>query len=150
MELPTREDSAPGGPEHLDTVGVTGSNPVSRTCRLVLAASKDIHVLRDATRGGVTSVLTEIAQTARVGMLLDEARIPISEEVKGACEILGLAPLYVANEGKLLALVAAQETDRVLAAMKSHPLCREAAVIGEVTNDHPSFIMMKRASAERA
>ena len=65
----------------------------------------DIHVLRDPTRGGVTSALTEIAQTAKVGMLLDEARIPISEEVKGACEILGLDPLYVANEGKLMAIV---------------------------------------------
>ena len=76
-------------------------------------------------------------------MLLDEARIPISEEVKGACEILGLDPLYVANEGKLLALVAAQDADRVLAAMKSHPLGRDAAVIGEVTNDHPGFVLMK-------
>ncbi len=88
----------------------------------ILDASKDIHVLRDPTRGGVTSALTEIAQTAQVGMLLDEARIPISEEVKGACEILGLDPLYVANEGKLLAIVAPSDTERVLGAMKSHSL----------------------------
>ncbi len=109
----------------------------------IFAASKDIHVLRDPTRGGVTSALTEIAQTAQVGMLLDESRIPISEEVKGACEILGLDPLYVANEGKLLALVSGQDADRILAAMKSHPLGREAAIIGEVTSDHPGFVLMK-------
>ena len=69
--------------------------------------------------------------------------VPISEEVKGACEILGLDPLYVANEGKLLAITAASEADRVLAAMQSHPLGREAAIIGEVTDDHPGFVMMK-------
>src|SRR6266540_663275 len=91
----------------------------------------------------ITSALTEIAQSAKVGMLLDEARIPISEEVKGACEILGLDPLYVANEGKLLAIVAAQDVDLVLSAMKSHPLGQHATVIGEVTSDHPGFIMMK-------
>lgn len=73
----------------------------------------------------------------------NEARIPIREEVKGACEILGLDPLYVGNEGKLLAIVAACDADRVLAAMQSHPLGREAAIIGEATSDHPSFVMMK-------
>jgi hydrogenase expression/formation protein HypE len=103
----------------------------------------DIHVLRDPTRGGVTSALTEIAQAAKVGMLLDEAWIPISEEVKGACEILGLDPLYVANEGKLLAIVNARDVDHVLSAMKSHPLGQQAAVIGEVTSDHPGLVMMK-------
>jgi hydrogenase expression/formation protein HypE len=76
-------------------------------------------------------------------MLLDEAHIPISEEVKGACEILGLDPLYVANEGKLLAVVAPADADPVLSAMHSHPLGKEAAIIGEVTSDHPGFVMMK-------
>ena len=109
----------------------------------ILDASKDIHVLRDPTRGGVTSALTEIAQTARVGMLLDEARIPISEEVKGACEILGLDPLYVANEGKLIAVVAPADADRVLAAMRSHSLGKEAAAIGEVTEENTGFVLMK-------
>src|SRR5262249_7814697 len=109
----------------------------------MLATKTDIHVLRDPTRGGVTSALSEIAQSARVGMLLNEARIPISEEVKGACEILGLDPLYVANEGKLLAIVSARDIDPVLSAVKSHPLGQQAAVIGEVTRDHPGLVMMK-------
>jgi len=117
--------------------------PLSSLVDAMLATKIDIHVLRDPTRGGITSALTEIAQSAKVGMLLDEARIPISEEVKGACEILGLDPLYVANEGKLLAIVAAQDIDLVLSAMTSHPLGQHAAVIGEVTSDHPGFIMMK-------
>jgi hydrogenase expression/formation protein HypE len=73
----------------------------------ILAATLNVHVFRDPTRGGITSALSEIAQTAEVGINLDEAQIPISEEVKGACEILGLDPLYVANEGKLLAIVPA-------------------------------------------
>src|SRR6476620_4140536 len=117
--------------------------PLHQLVDALIAAGIDVHVLRDPTRGGVSSALTEIAQTANVGMLLNESTIPISEEVKGACEILGLDPLYVANEGKLLAIVAASKADRVLAAMQSHPLGREAAIIGEVTDDHPGFIMMK-------
>ena len=91
----------------------------------------------------MTSSLTEIAQAAQVGMLLDEARIPISEEVKGACEILGLDPLYVANEGKLLAIVAPSDADCVLAAMKSHSLGTNAAIIGEVTDENNGFVLMK-------
>jgi hydrogenase expression/formation protein HypE len=117
--------------------------PLNGLVETILAANKDVHVLRDPTRGGITSALTEIAAAAKVGMLLNEDAIPISEEVKGACEILGLDPLYVANEGKLLAITAASEADRVLAAMQSHPLGREAAIIGEVTDDHPGFVMMK-------
>jgi hydrogenase expression/formation protein HypE len=117
--------------------------PLNGLVDAIFAASEDIHVLRDPTRGGVTSALTEIAQTAHMGMLLDEARIPITEEVKGACEILGLDPLYVANEGKLLAIVSGGDAARVLDAMHSHPLGKEAAVIGEVTADHPGFVLMK-------
>jgi hydrogenase expression/formation protein HypE len=117
--------------------------PLNGLVDAMLAVSKDVHVLRDPTRGGVTSALSEIAQTARVGMLLDEARIPIDEEVKGACEILGLDPLYVANEGKLLAIVPPEASARVLAAMRSHPLGQKAAVIGEITGDHPGFVLMK-------
>jgi hydrogenase expression/formation protein HypE len=91
----------------------------------------------------VTSALTEIAQAARVGMLLDEASIPISEEVKGACEILGLDPLYVANEGKLLAIVANEDVSLAVSALRSQSLGEQAAVIGEVVDEHPGFVMMK-------
>jgi Hydrogenase maturation factor len=79
-------------------------------------------------------------------MLLVEAAIPITEEVKGACEILGLDPLYVANEGKLLAIVPSEDAEAVLGAMKSHPLATEAAVIGQVTAEHPGFVLMKTRS----
>ncbi|MEQ1353924.1 MAG: hydrogenase expression/formation protein HypE [Candidatus Acidiferrum sp.] len=109
----------------------------------ILDACKDVHVLRDPTRGGVTSAVTEIAQSAGVGIILHEASIPISEEVKGACEILGLDPLYVANEGKLLAIVPAGEAEVALDAMRNHSLGKEAAIIGEVTADHPGFVVMK-------
>ena len=117
--------------------------PLNGLVETILAASKDIHVLRDPTRGGITSALTEIAQAAKVGMLLNEDAIPISEDVKGACEILGLDPLYVANEGKLLAIIAAQDVDLVLSAMKSHPLGKQAAIIGAVIDEHPGMVMMK-------
>jgi hydrogenase expression/formation protein HypE len=103
----------------------------------------DVHVFRDPTRGGITSALSEIAQTAKVGIRLDESLIPISEEVKGACEILGLDPLYVANEGKLLAIVPAESAAATLAAIRTHPLGSKAAIIGEVVAEHPEFVTMK-------
>ena len=111
--------------------------------RDILAACPDVHVLRDPTRGGVTSSLTEIAQSSNAGILLHEASVPIGEEVKGACEILGLDPLYVANEGKLIAVVPPAKADAVLAAMRQHSLGKEAAIIGEVVTDHPGFVTMK-------
>ncbi|MEP6810514.1 MAG: hydrogenase expression/formation protein HypE [Chthoniobacterales bacterium] len=116
--------------------------PLNGLVEAILAECGDVHVLRDPTRGGITSALTEIAQSAKVGMLLQEAKIPISEDVKGACEILGLDPLYVANEGKLLALVPAAHSEAVLAAMRGHPLGAKAAIIGEVVSDHPGFVTM--------
>jgi hydrogenase expression/formation protein HypE len=117
--------------------------PLNGLVAAVLGAAADIHVLRDPTRGGITSALSEIAQSGRVGVHLDETQIPISEEVKGACEILGLDPLYVANEGKLLAIVSADEVDPVLTAMRAHPLGEKAAVIGSIVDDHPGFVFMK-------
>jgi hydrogenase expression/formation protein HypE len=126
-----------------ETQIVSDTAPLNRLVAAVLAVAPDVHVLRDPTRGGITSALTEIAQTARVGIRLDEAKIPISEEVKGACEILGLDPLYVANEGKLLAIVSAESADTVLAALRGHPLGAKAAVIGNVIADHPGFVTMK-------
>ncbi len=117
--------------------------PLNGLVEAILAACKDVHVLRDPTRGGITSALTEIAQSARAGIRIEEAAVPINEDVKGACEILGLDPLYVANEGKLLAIVPPAAAAAVLAAMRAHPLGRESALIGEVTAEHPGFVMMK-------
>jgi len=106
-------------------------------------ASKEIHVLRDPTRGGLAGALNEIAESAGVGISISEDRIPIGEEVKGACEILGLDPLYIANEGKLIAFVDPAAADRVLAAMRRHPLGKEAVIIGEVVGDHAGAVVMK-------
>ena len=117
--------------------------PLNGLVNAMLAVASDIHVLRDPTRGGITSALSEIALSGRVGITLDETKIPISEEVKGACEILGLDPLYVANEGKLLAIVAEEEVGPVLSAMRAHPLGEKAAVIGSVTDEHRGFVFMK-------
>jgi hydrogenase expression/formation protein HypE len=126
-----------------ETEVLSDSAPLNGLVSSILAVAQDIHVLRDPTRGGITSALSEIALSARVGILLDEAQIPISEEVKGACEILGLDPLYVANEGKLLAIVAPEEVVPVLSAMRAHPLGEKAAVIGTVTDQHRGFVFMK-------
>lgn len=110
---------------------------------LLQAAGSQVHVLRDPTRGGVASALNEIASSAGVGILLEEASIPIWDEVKGACEILGLDPLYVANEGKCLAIVAAEAAEATLEAMRSHPLGQEAAIIGQVVEEHPGAVILR-------
>lgn len=102
-----------------------------------------IHCLRDPTRGGVATTLNEIAGQSQVGMLLQERNIPVRETVQGACEILGLDPLYVANEGKLVAIVAAAAADEIVQRMRQHPLGGEAAVIGEVVADHAGMVLMK-------
>jgi hydrogenase expression/formation protein HypE len=116
----------------------------------MLEASNRIHVLRDPTRGGLTSSLSEIAEQSRVGIRLDEAAIPIQEDVKSACEILGLDPLYVANEGKLLAFVHPEHADLVLTSMQQHPLGAQSAIIGEVSGEHRGLITMKtRIGGER-
>ncbi len=102
-----------------------------------------IHCLRDPTRGGVATTLNEIATSSHVGMLLRERDIPVRETVKGACEILGLDPLYVANEGKLVAIVAAEAADEMVGRMRRHLLGGEAVVIGEVVADHAGMVLMK-------
>lgn len=102
-----------------------------------------IHCLRDPTRGGAATTLNEIAKRANVGMLLRETAIPVRESVQGACEVLGLDPLYVANEGKLLAIVEPSMADAVLQQMRRHPLGQDAAIIGEVVADHPGMVLMK-------
>ncbi|HCV43827.1 MAG TPA: hydrogenase expression/formation protein HypE [Bacteroidetes bacterium] len=109
----------------------------------MFAVSKNIHVLRDPTRGGVASALNEIASSSNVGMKILEERIPLSEDVRGACEILGLDPLYVANEGKLIAFVPARDSEQVLAAMRGHPLGKGSVIIGEVVSDYPGTVIMR-------
>ncbi|HVP14996.1 MAG TPA: hydrogenase expression/formation protein HypE [Terriglobales bacterium] len=109
---------------------------------LLGAAGDRVHVLRDPTRGGVASALNEIAHASGHGIRLVEEAIPVAEEVRGACEILGLDPLYVANEGKCLAIVAPEARESALAAMRAHPLGREAATVGEVVADHPGRVML--------
>jgi hydrogenase expression/formation protein HypE len=110
---------------------------------LLAAAGAAVHVLRDPTRGGVASTLNEIAVQAGVGIRLEEARVPVAEEVRGACEILGLDPLYVANEGKLLAIVAPEAADKSLAALRAHPLGAKAAAIGTVVAEGPGRVTLK-------
>jgi hydrogenase expression/formation protein HypE len=112
---------------------------------MVAAAGEDLHAMRDPTRGGLAATLNEIAQQAGVGIRLNEAAIPVAAAVTAACELLGLDPLYVANEGKLVALVAPRSAPAVLAAMRAHPLGREAADIGEVVADEHRFVQMRTA-----
>ena len=108
------------------------------------AAGRDfIHCLRDPTRGGAATTLNEIAKRAGVGMTLQQRSIPVRESVKGACEVLGLDPLYVANEGKLLAIVRPEMAEAVVQRMREHPLGRDAAIIGEVVAEHPGMVLMK-------
>ena len=126
-----------------ETEILSDTAPLNGLVDVILDAFPEVHVLRDPTRGGLTSALNEIAGQADVGIVLEEAKIPISEEVKGACEILGLDPLHVANEGKLLAVVPSAEADAVLGAMRKHPLGTRSAIIGEVVADHRGLVTMK-------
>ncbi len=108
----------------------------------MLATGADLRCLRDPTRGGLATTLNEIAKQSGVGMMLDEAVIPVKPAVAAACEFLGLDPLYVANEGKVVAIVAAADADKVLAVMRAHPLGRDAVRIGTVQPDDHHFVQM--------
>lgn len=110
---------------------------------VMLAASPAIHVLRDPTRGGVASSLNEIAQRSGVGIQIDENKIPVNPAVRSACELLGMDPIFVANEGKLLAIVPADSAEAVLEAMHRHPLGRQAAIIGRVVEQHPGMLVAR-------
>jgi hydrogenase expression/formation protein HypE len=109
----------------------------------MLDASRNIHVMRDPTRGGVATVLNEIAVQANVGIAIREQSILVQESVRGACEILGLDPLYVANEGKLIAFVPPDDAESVRTVMMSHPLGKDAAIIGTVVEDHRGVVVME-------
>jgi hydrogenase expression/formation protein HypE len=106
--------------------------PLNGLIEALLAACPEVRCLRDATRGGIATVLNEFADAAGVGMRVDERALPIRDEVKGMCELLGLDPLYLANEGKLVAIVPRAAADAALAALRAHPFGRAAALIGEV------------------
>ena len=108
----------------------------------LLTAAPNTRFMRDATRGGVATVLNEIAVAAQLGIELDETAVPLREEVKGFCEILGLDPLYLANEGRLVAIVPPDEAHRALAAMRNHPLGRDACRIGHVVDRRPGQVIM--------
>jgi len=111
----------------------------------LLSATSGVRALRDATRGGVATILNEIAKSANVGVLVSEEDIPVRAEVRGASELLGIDPLYVACEGRLVAVVHGDQADRALAAMRAHPLGGHAAVIGHVTADPPGIVQLKTA-----
>jgi hydrogenase expression/formation protein HypE len=119
-----------------DTAALHGLIAVMR------ASGAELHVLRDPTRGGVATTLNEIAQQSGVGMMLQEKAIPVKPAVAAACEFLGLDPLYVANEGKLVAMCAAHDAQKLLAAMQSHPLGCDASIIGVVQEDPHHFVQM--------
>jgi len=119
------------------------SAPLHTLAAAMLAASAGIRCMRDPTRGGLASTLNELAAQSHAGIEIDERAIPVREEVRGACELLGLDPLYVANEGKLAAIVEPAAAERVLAAMRHHTLGREAAIIGTVTEAHPGLVTMR-------
>ena len=109
----------------------------------MVAAVPDIHCLRDPTRGGGATTLNELARQSGVGMLIQEKSLPVREAVSATCEFLGLDPLYVANEGKLVAICPATSAERLLEAVKSHPLGHDAAIIGEVVADSHAFVQME-------
>ncbi len=115
----------------------------------MLAVRADLRCLRDPTRGGLAATLNEIAGQSGVGMMLDEKAIPVKPVVAAACEFLGLDPLYVANEGKLIAICAAADAERLLAAMRAHPLGQDAARIGEVIADDHHFVQLTTAFGGR-
>lgn len=109
----------------------------------MLAAAPNIRCLRDPTRGGIATTLNEWARQSEIGFIIDERQIPVRPEVAGACELLGLDPYYVANEGKLMAICAPEDADKILSAMQKHPLGQNAAIIGEVVDDPRFFVQLK-------
>jgi hydrogenase expression/formation protein HypE len=126
-----------------ETVLESDTAPLTDLVRVMLEACPSIRAMRDPTRGGVSSALNELAEASGVGIKLDEASIPVRAEVRGACEMLGLDPLYVANEGKLIAVAPREEAGRLVSVMRTHPLGRNAALIGRVVAEHPGMVTMR-------
>ncbi len=132
-----RENLSFDAPILSDTAALNGLT------QAMLASGAAIRVMRDPTRGGLAATLNEIADQSGVGIHLQEVAIPVRPEVEAACELLGLDPLNIANEGKLIAICAAEDADRLLAVMRAHPLGVQAAVIGQVVADPNAFVQMK-------
>ncbi|MEX2144740.1 MAG: AIR synthase-related protein, partial [Anaerolineales bacterium] len=117
--------------------------PLNGLIAEMLAASRGIHVLRDPTRGGLATTLNEIARQSKAGIVLQEGSLPVKAAVDAACELLGFDPLYIANEGKVVAVVAREEASKVLEAMRTHAYGEEAAIIGEVVAEPAGRVLMK-------
>jgi hydrogenase expression/formation protein HypE len=126
-----------------ETVLESDTAELTTLAQTILEVCPSTRCMRDPTRGGLSSVLNELTAASGVGVRLDEAAIPIRPEVRGACEMLGLDPLYVANEGKLVAVVPPEDADSVLQAMRAHPLGKNAALIGEVVADNYGMVIMR-------
>ncbi len=125
-------------------------SPLNRLVAEMLETSANLHCLRDPTRGGLATTLNEFAQQSQVGINIEEESIPVNRAVLSACELLGFDPLYVANEGKLVAVVSPADADKVLAKMRQNQYGREASIIGEVVSEHPGRVVMKtRLGASR-
>lgn len=125
------------------TVLESDTAPLSGLTEAMMQICPFIRCMRDPTRGGLSSALNELAAASRVGVRIDEAAIPVRPEVRAACEMLGLDPLYVANEGKLIAVAPNDEAETLLEAMRSHPLGRNAAIIGEIVEEHPGTVVQR-------
>ena len=124
--------------------------PLNELCAAIVAAAPGLHAMRDLTRGGLSSALNEIASSAQVGIEIDDRAIPVTDAVRGACEIFGLDPLYVANEGKMIAFVPEEQAAAALAAMRANPLGADARIIGTVTEKHPRMVTLRtRLGTER-
>jgi hydrogenase expression/formation protein HypE len=119
------------------------SAPLNHMVSRMFSASTDIHVLRDPTRGGVGTALNEIAEKSKIGIRIFESKIPVKDEVAGACELLGFDPIYLANEGKLIAFVGQDNVEEVLAAIKKDEFGKDACIIGEVITDSPGRVVME-------
>jgi hydrogenase expression/formation protein HypE len=129
-----------------ETVIRSDSAPLNGMVEALLAAAPGaVHVLRDPTRGGAASSLNEIAAKSGVGIKLDERALPVKPDVQAACELLGMDPIYVANEGKLLAIVAREQADMLLAVLRAHEFGSDAAIIGMVTDQHPGMLVARTA-----
>jgi len=126
-----------------ETVLESDSAPLNDLTRVMLEACPSIRCMRDPTRGGVSSATNELADASRVGVRLEESALPLKAEVKAACEMLGLDPLYVANEGKLIVVVPPEDAQQLLVVMRAHSLGRNAAIIGEIVDDHPGMVVMR-------